>query len=253
MRKYASPFCFIVITVFLAACSKPGTTNNSTPSGSNLVSLAYGGSIAIPSTASGALYAISDNITRGGVTTVSNAAYAWFGSDTLTQQVGFVTCSGDTLATSLGSYSFNWYETEYSQLQGRNLSFSGSSVPWFISGNGTFAGFTYTDNTPFPVANFTVPASISSSAALTVNFSITNPYDLVFCSLSDGRRVGVYSNFTSANSVTFTAAQVTAATLPGGDTVTIQIMPVVMTPFGIGGKAYYFVKQNAFAQTTVTQ
>ena len=42
-------------------------------------------------------------------------------------------------------------------------------------------------------------------------------YDLIICSLTDGSRTPVDISMTSGSSVTFTAAQVSGATLPGGD------------------------------------
>jgi hypothetical protein len=256
MNKLNYLIYITLLTVFLSACKKEPGNTNVTSSGSNPVSQALGGSVSIPSGAAGALYAINNNVLSGGSTTTLSSAYAWFGNYSTTLQAGAVTCNTDTLSTSipLTGYSYPWYESEYSLLSsGTQLIINGNAVSWIVQGSGSVAGFTYTDNSVFPTATFTVPATISSSAALTIPFSISGQYDLIVCSLTDGTRTPVNISMTSGSSVTFTAAQVSGATLPGGDNVTVQIMPINMNPSAIGGKTYYFVKQNAFAQTTTTQ
>ena len=243
--------CFMAISILLGACKK----ETSTTVNANNPQSALGGGPTIPSGAAGALYAISNNIVDVGGTTTLNTGYAWFGSYTNTQQAGVVLCSSDTLSTlvsPLTTANFPWYESSYSLFQGNELTFTGNAVPWVVTGSGSVAAFSYTDNAVWPVANFTVPSSISSSAALTVSFSITNPYDLIICSIYDGTKQQANVTLTSGTSVTFTAAQVASATTAGGETVTIQIMPIKLTSSNIGGKTYYFVKQNGFAQTTVT-
>ena len=255
MNKFTFLAYFIALTAILGSCKKETSNTNNNNNTNNPLTQAIGGGPTIPSGAAGALYAVSNNIYSQGRTTTINTAYAWFGSYTTTLQAGAVTCNADTLSTAIpfSNYSYPWYESQYSFLQGNMLTINGNSVSWIVGGSGSVPGFIYNDNTVFPVANFTAPSSMSANAALTVPFTITNPYDLVVCSITDGTKPQVNINVTSGNTVTFTSAQVASATTAGGETVTIQIMPIKMTSSSIGGKMYYFVKQNAFAQTTVTQ
>jgi hypothetical protein len=232
------------LMLLLASCTKESNTNVTITSvvTNNPVGEAIGGAPAIPSTAYGAFYAINQVVTDTGRTTKTGSAYAWLGSDTVTYKADAVTCAGDSLITN---GSFPWYETVPGVANG-----FGDSTVWDITGSRTLAGFTYADKTPFPtVTNYALPQSISVSSPLVVTFSVSNPFDVIVFTLGGSKGV-VSQNATTAGSVTFSVQQIGNATANGDTHVSLQIMAIKTTAFGIGNKTYYFVRQYANKQFT---
>jgi len=240
-----------VLISLLAACNNPAYKIPPITAVvlNNPVGEAYGGAPAIPTNASGAFYAINDVVINGGQTTTVGAAFAWFQNDTATAQAGVVSCGGDSLVTQIPNSGtvFPWYETTQSEVNG----FS-NTVTWYVGGSNVVAGLTYIDSTSFPVVtNYNLAASISASSPLTVNFAVTNPFDVIVFTLGGSKGV-VHQTSTTSGSVTFSVAQIDSATAAGDSHVSLQIMPVKSVPYGIGGKTYYFVKQYAVKQYTST-
>ncbi len=248
MNKLNYFICALVLTISIWSCKKETTnTNNGTnPLGNNAPT--------IPTGAAGALYAVNSNATTQGVTQTTGTAFAWFNSYTTTAQAGAVLCNGDTLSTQIpfSNVAYPWYESTAALLNGNMLDFSATPVAWSVSGSGSVAAFNFTDNAVFPVVNnYTVPATVSLSQPLTLTFTIAGPYDEVICTIQGSKKT-VNINYTTASSVTFTAAQIASAAV-SGDNLVVQILPVKITAQTIAGKQYYFVKENGFAQYATVQ
>jgi len=245
MNKLCYISCFPVLMLLFAGCKKDNVPQVlSTIVNNNPVGQAYGGTPAIPSTAAGAFYAVNTTSIDTTHTATAGGVFAWFGNDSSTLQAGAVTCISDTLSTQVPSSSstYPWYEGVTSSLPG--------GLTWNVTGSHTVADFNYTDNTPFPQVNYSL-GTVSTSSAFTLNYTVTNAYDVIVFTMSGSRGI-VTQTATSGSSITFSVAQINSATAAGDTHLALQAMAIKTTAVGIGGLTYYFIKQSAIKNYGVT-
>jgi hypothetical protein len=245
MNKLFYIACVACLTFLFAGCKKDNVpVVLSTIVNNNPVGEAYGGTPAIPSGAAGAFYAVNTTAIDTTHTATAGGIFAWFFNDSVTLPAGVVTCIGDTLLTQVPSSSstYPWYEGLTNSLP--------SGLTWTVSGSNSVAGFNYTDYTPFPQVNYSF-TSVSASSPFTLNYTVTNAYDVIVFTLSGSRGV-VTQTATAGSSITFSVPQINSATAAGDTHLAFQAMAIKTTTVGIGGLTYYFVKQSAIKNYGIT-
>lgn len=237
--------CLLGISVLLfTSCKKDSADNPDAPA-----NVDANGNLTVSSDADGACYAVItrlyDNNAGSGYDDFQSA-FAWFGSTTSFKDGGTVNVNSYEL-TNIGG--FNYYN-----YIGLDELFPSNAAAWEVSGNAAngVPGFTHTDNTAFPAGgDFVLPASVSLSTPLTVNFSaVSNVAGVVFSVRGNkGQKNKAVAN--GASSVTFSVEELNEAAY-ANDAIAVSIMPVVYTSQTINGKKIYFVKQFQRARETQT-
>lgn len=189
---------------------------------------------------------------------ISNSALGWFGNSTKTVKAGSVSCNTIPLYDTLGLQGASniWYSNSSNATGGLSLGFdvSKKTVSWTVAGNSTnnIPAFNKSDTTWWPViTNYDVPASISSTTGVTINYQYTNKgkggaYDYLVRTItgSKGRLSDVIS--TDATSFTLSASDLAKIGVSGGN-VTIQLTGLKLSPeYLVGGKSYRFAKQMVY-------
>jgi len=257
MKKTIQLICIsFLLIIGYAGCKKD---NNNNVKENPLSSL--GGSVTLPSGAAGALYAIENIVydqTAGGSLDTLGSAFAWFNNYSSTSNAGSVTCNGDSLSTAVPfftQFSYPWYTNSGSIISGSEITFSTNPVQWIVSGNSAsgIAGFNFTDNSAFPVVSFSIPATVTITSGLTVNFTVTGT-NVGIIGVVTGSKGQITRNLAStANTLSLSASDLNQVAISGGDVLTVEIMPVYYVLQTISGKSYYFVKQYAYAVSSLTQ
>lgn len=233
----------LMVMVTINSCKKDkditGTVSNGRPT--------------IPGGAAGAFYAVRNNSkVAGGITSATYGAIAWFGSYSNTQYVNSLTVNGVTMVDSAAGLPTGLYGIG---ANGGNVDLSATDVNWVTTGNTSLdiPAFSYNDTSSFPaIAWFSLPSTVSLSSTLTVNFTYTVPGSQLFVELSDGSTSTTYTKSYPANStsISFNPSEIEGIGAISGDEIAIQIIAVGMSGQSFGGKEYYFVKENAFAEYT---
>ncbi len=222
----------------------------------------YGGGPGVPNDAAGALYAIN----ASGITDVGGGEYdttivgypmAWFSSITQTKYAGTVTSNSVDLSDSIAGYFVSWYQLDILNSFDFPDYTTSNAVHWHVQGNAAngIAGFSYTDNTPWPVVtSLNVPATMSKNSAITITFSTAGTVDFLYCMMycQGGIKI-VHTSSTNATSVTFSASDVAHMGLTNGQQVNFQVMPCSLGSTTLGGKKYYFAKQSPFSASATVQ
>jgi hypothetical protein len=187
--------------------------------------------------------------------TVNEYAGGWFVSPDSSSNAGIVK-AGDSIVTQLGpAYNNQYFGVFWMQ----NAVFNAANqVKWTIQGNPAsgIAGFTHTDNTPLPNYPFyTLPDTIDISIPLTITHTAPGPAVAgVIYSIGSSASANI-DKFIPGNStsVTFTPAELSAASNPVFHSITIDVTPVMVSMAVFNGKNYFFQKSLQVERIALTK
>lgn len=235
--------------ILFSSCKKQDVQSTTTPPA---IKVNADGSLNIAD-ADGAFYTVvTKDFTTNNSTTFdeSHMAYAWAGKFPAVVDAGIVK------ANNIVINKYGPYYMSLAVLQTGDTLFKGvnCNTVWNVQGNSSsgVAAFTYTDNTTMPAApTFTLPASININNNLTISHASTGGTLGVLYMLSgdNGDTTKYIAN--TSSTVTFTSAEIKSVA-KSQSAISIAIMPVTYTTSTIGGKKYYFVKQNEYVRETAT-